>query len=156
LALQGYELVTEHCGPDLSRRELRIARLGAAALVTVGWFRSPRPRSGRALLSEAVWPLGIGIWAGATARAIKTDAVNLAAEIRTEDAEAVAAAFTEGRQRVLDYLASELQIAERELDQRGRTMETGHRSEARRRLAEVRDDLDELGQMAADSPLTIR
>ncbi len=155
LALQGYELVTEHCGPDLSRRELRLARLGAAALVAVGWFRSPHPRSLRALLSEAVWPLGIGIWASATARAIKTDAGNLATEIRTEDAEAVAAAFAEGRKRVLDYLTSELQIAERELDQRGRTMETRHRSEARRRLAEVRDDLDELEQMATASPVSV-
>jgi hypothetical protein len=34
-------------------------------------------------------------------------------------------------------------------------METRHRAEARRRLAEVRDDLDELGQLAADSPVSI-
>jgi hypothetical protein len=144
LALQGYELVTEHCGPDLPALELRMARLGAAAVVGLGWLRSPPPRSGRALLSEVVWPLGIGIWAGATARAIKADAARLAEEIRSQDAMSVATAFAEGRQQVIEYFKHELESTELELESHGRAMDPRQRDEAQRRLAEVRKDLDEL------------
>jgi hypothetical protein len=105
---------------------------------------SPRPRSFRALVSEVSWPVGIGVWAGATARAIKADATRLAEEIGNEDTAAVASAFAEGRQRVLEFFHRELQLAEGELEVHGPTMEARHRSEAQRRLAEVRNDLVDL------------
>ncbi len=144
LALQGYELVLEHSAPELTERQRRVARLGVLALIVLGWLRSPKPRSRRALVSELVWPIGIGLWAGATARAIKDDADRRAAEVAAADAELVRTAYERGRQRVLRYLAEELSLAEQDLDQKLRAVDDRLFVEAERRLVEVRDELDHL------------
>jgi hypothetical protein len=150
-ALQGYELVIEHCGPELTPRQRQLVRMGVPCLVALGWLRSPRPRSMRALVSEVVWPIGIGLWAGATARAIQADSASRAEEIARQDAEAVQAAYEEGRNRVLDYLAAELEFTQRDFAEHAAGMEKSHCLEAQRRLDEIRDVLDELIELAASA-----
>jgi hypothetical protein len=56
-----------------------------------------------------------------------------------------------GPQSVFDYLSREMTIADRELAMHGNTMDTLHRAEAHRRLAEVRHDLSRLAE-ASDVP----
>lgn len=150
-ALQGYELVTEHCGPELTPRQRLLVRMGVPCMVALGWLRSPRPRSLRALVSEVVWPIGIGMWARATARAIEADSESRAKEIAREDAQAVRAAYEEGRNRVLGYLSAELEFTERDFAEHADAMDERHCAEARRRLEEIRRELDQLIDLSASA-----
>ena len=137
LALQGYLLVTEHAAPELSGRDRTLARLGAGGLVAIGWTLAPAPRSMRSLLSEVVWPVGIGLWAGSTARSIARDAARTAEQVGRRDAEAVTGALEQGRERVRQYLSAELSSSLVALASRESELDADIREEAARRLAEV-------------------
>jgi hypothetical protein len=156
LALQGYTLVTEHCGADLDPRLLRLARIGTVAFVAIGLLRSPAPRSLRAAVSELVWPVGIGLWASATARAIRTDAMRRADEIRDHDESSIDSAYVRGRSRIVRYLERELEQAERELRQKAPEMDGDLHEEASRRIVAVREQVVHLlVSEAADRPTLV-
>ncbi len=159
LALQGYELVTEQqpARPICLAGQLRIARLRGCSSGDggVGLLAPPTIRTSaaeRGGVASRHRHLGQCHRPGH-----KRDAESLATEIRTRMQTRWLPPSTEGRRRVLDYLASELQ--DRESENSINEGEPWNRPTAPRPGVDWprwRDDLDELGQMAAASPLFIR
>ena len=138
MALQGYELVRGISAEEMSARTRVAGWLGTAAIVTLGWTRSPRPRSRRALMAELGWVAGFDVFAHRLRRATREAGDRLAQIAAAEDADALAHAYNRGRQRAWDVVTSSLTAAERDLDSHRGAIPHDVGAEAGRRLGEVR------------------
>ncbi len=137
MPLQGYEIVRNLVDDDLDPAWRAAGGVGALAIVAVGYWSSPPPRSATALLAELQWAYGMGRFAHRLNRAIRDDADTVAAEIRAADAVALDEAYERGRARASRTVSEALDHARGLLVAAGDELDPVIAEEACRRLDHV-------------------
>ncbi len=137
LPLQGYELVRSIAVPHLGLSERRVAALGTAVIVAVGWALAPAPRSVRALVAELQWCAATVVGARQLRDAIREQADGVTRAIAADDQRLTLLAYQAGRARAHATIAAAVAEARRALDAGAAQLDVELRAEAHRRLLAV-------------------
>ena len=138
LALQGSELVRSIVAPELEPGERALGAIASGAIVTCGWFLSPRPRSARSFLAELPWVTATVVGARALRDAIRSHGAELEVAVHEGDDLAAREAYRLGRARAHDTIAAAVAEAERTIAAAVH-VDAELRTEASRRLGLVRE-----------------
>ena len=137
MALQGYELIRGIPSEESGTRTRTFGLFGTAAIVAAGWWGSPEPRSGRALVAELGWVVAFDTYTWRLRRAMVESASHLTTTLAAQDDRLIAQAHRRGRDRASELMAEALDAARLELSERAAKLEPDVAAEAERRLERV-------------------